>query len=200
METKVEIEVSARHIHLSKTDFCFLFDSDSKFVEVKELSQSNEFTTDKTVKVIGPDGELDVRFLSPFRGLTQVELSLTDCYEIGIRAPYETNVADGASEIIIKGDQGEIKRRAAIIATRHLHANSKEAKSLGLVSGQLVKLEVETRRGKLILENIVVKIANNYNLRVHLDTDEGNASGIDRKCYGKLIVNKEETTQKCDTE
>ncbi len=191
MNQRVEIEVSARHIHLSKEDFLFLFGADATFKEIGELSQENEYTTDKIVIIAGPDGELPARFLSPFRELTQVELSLTDCYQIGILAPYETDVADGAAEIIIKGDQGETKRNAAIVANRHLHANPAEARSLGIAADQQVKVVIETKRGKVFFDNVVVKIAGNFRLRVHLDTDEGNAAGILDHAFGKLIIDQE---------
>lgn len=188
MEIKVEIEVSARHIHLSKADFEFLFGSGVTYSEVKELSQRGEFKTDKKVKIIGPDGAVEATFLSPFRDTTQVELSLTDCYQIGISAPYEIDVFDGAANVKIKGGQGEINRRAAIVAKRHLHCNPKEAKEIGLIADQRIAVEITTDRGKITFDDVAVKIAKNYQLRVHLDIDEGNAAGISSQTFGKLII------------
>lgn len=192
MESKVEIEVSARHIHLSKTDFEFLFGPNATFSELHELSQRGEFKTDKEVEIIGPDGSLFATFLSPFRELTQVELSLTDCRQIGILAPYEIEISDGCSQISIKGSYGETSRCAAIVAKRHLHANGKEAKSLGFVDGQKVTVEVETKRGKITFFDVEVKIKSSYQLRVHLDTDEANAAGISGQTFGKLIIPKDD--------
>ena len=189
MARKVEVEVSARHIHLSKEDFNFLFGSGATFKEVKELSQKEEFATDKIVTISGPDGQLPARFLSPFREKTQVELSLTDCVAIGISAPYEIDVFEGAAEIKISADQGEIQRRAAIVARRHLHCNPAEASELGFKDGQKLMAKIKTERGSLIYSGIEVKIAPNYRLRIHLDTDEGNAAGISSKCFGYLIDN-----------
>jgi len=184
---KVEVEVSARHIHLSKSDYDFLFGAETPYKKIKELSQKEEFATDKMVKIVGPEGEVRARFLSPFRKKTQVELSLTDCLVIGINAPYEINVFDGAAEIIISGPQGEIERRAAIVARRHLHCNPKEAREIGLRDGQKLLVKIKTDRGSLIYSGVEVKIASNYQLRVHLDTDEGNAAGIKGRCFGYLI-------------
>lgn len=188
MESKVEIEVSARHIHLSNADFEFLFGPHATFSELHELSQRGEFKTDKEVEIIGPEGSLPVTFLSPFRELTQVELSLTDCRQIGISAPYEIEISDGCSQISIKGSYGETSRCAAIVTRRHLHANEKEARGLGLKDGQKVVVEVETERGKITFFDVDVKIKSTYQLRVHLDTDEANAAGISGQTYGKLII------------
>ena len=101
MSKKVEVEVSARHIHLSKNDFEFLFGPEGQYKEIKELSQSKEYATDKEVEIIGPRGKLSARFLSPFREKTQVEISATDCHQIGVFAPYEVDVSEGAAEIKI---------------------------------------------------------------------------------------------------
>lgn len=190
MNQEVEIEVSARHIHLSKEDFEFIFGSDATFSELKELSQRGEFKTDKQIEVIGPDGSVMATFLSPFRATTQVELSRTDCRQIGITAPYEIEISDGGSQISIKGSDGEISRQAAIVARRHLHSNEKEAKELGLTDGQKVAVEIESQRGKITFFDVEVKIKSSYQLRVHLDTDEANAAGISGQIYGKLIINK----------
>ena len=188
MSKKVEVEVSARHIHLSKNDFEFLFGPEGQYKEIKELSQSKEYATDKEVEIIGPRGKLSARFLSPFREKTQVEISATDCHQIGVFAPYEVDVSEGAAEIKIAGTAGEIKRRAAIIAKRHLHCNPGEARGIGIADGDHVTISVETKRGVIIFRSIEVKVARNYHLRLHLDTDEGNAAGISGRCFGELII------------
>ncbi|MFA5158353.1 MAG: PduL/EutD family phosphate acyltransferase [Patescibacteria group bacterium] len=188
MNKKVEIEVSARHVHLAKDDFELLFGKDAKFEQVHELNQSGEFSTDKKVTIIGPDGSLEARFLSPFRKRTQVELSLTDCHTIGINSPYEINVFDGAASVIIRGPLGEIERKSAIVAKRHLHLNPNEARELNIKDGQEITAIVQTDRGRIIFDNITSKIAANFNLRVHLDTDEGNAAGIKGKANGEIIL------------
>lgn len=188
MNKKVEIEVSARHIHLAKDDFELLFGKDAKFEEVHELSQSGEFSTDKKVQISGPDGSLEARFLSPFRKRTQVELSLTDCYAIGIKAPYEIDVFDGAALVTIRGPLGEIDRKSAIVAKRHLHLNPGEARELGIKDGQQITAAVQTERGKITFNDVTTKIAVNFNLRVHLDTDEGNAAGIGGRTDGEIHI------------
>lgn len=188
MEKKVEVEVSARHVHLTKNDYGLLFGFETPFKEMRELSQKKEYVTDKEVKIIGSKGEVEARFLSPFRAKSQVELSMTDCFDIGVNAPYEVNASDGATEVTIKGAAGEISRKAAIIAKRHLHLNAAQARELGLKDSDEITVCIKTSRGRIVMSDVEVKIARNYDLRIHLDTDEGNAAGISGKCFGELII------------
>ncbi|MCX6810900.1 MAG: PduL/EutD family phosphate acyltransferase [Candidatus Berkelbacteria bacterium] len=190
MKKEIEIEVSARHIHLSKDDYNFLFGAETPFKEIKELSQRKEFATDKIVTIVGPKGEIPARFLSPFRQETQTEFSLTDCYQIGVIAPYETEIIDGCADIILKTSNGEIHRCAMMIAKRHLHASPTDAAELKIKENQKVEIAVETPRGKIVFDDVNVKIDKNFQLRVHLDTDEGNAAGITDKCFGSLILDE----------
>lgn len=188
MKKEIEIEVSARHIHFSKNDFELLFGKDTSFEQLHELSQSGEFSTDKKVEIVGPKGKIEARFLSPFRERTQVELSATDCFSIGVEAPYEIDAFKGAASIKIRGPQGEIERKSAIVAKRHLHANPIEAEYLGITEGQQLSIVTQTERGTVYFKNVTVKIKKNFHLRVHLDTDEGNAAGIKGSITGELIV------------
>ena len=190
MKKEVEIEVSARHIHLSKSDYDFLFGAETPYKEIKELSQFDEFATDKIVTIVGPKGKLDVRFLSPFRPETQVEFALTDCFETGIVAPYETNIANGCANITLKTERAEIHRCALMVTKRHLHASPVDAKEFGISDGSQVKVAVATDRGRVVFDNVTVKVADNFQLRVHLDTDEGNAAGIKGAATGELIVDE----------
>ena len=187
MNKKVEIEVSARHIHLSKKDYDFIFGG-TQYKNIKELSQHGEFTTDKVVRLVGPRGEVSARFLSPFRDETQAEISLTDCIHIGVKPLFESDVHEGGSKVKIIGDSGEVDRKCIIVAKRHLHANTKDAKELNLHDRQRVSVIGDTKRGKVNFEEVVVKVADSYQLRVHLDTDEGNAAGITGQEFGELLI------------
>ncbi len=50
---KIPIEISARHIHLSKKDANILFGQDYQLTVNKKLSQPNQFAANETVKIIG---------------------------------------------------------------------------------------------------------------------------------------------------
>ena len=72
-ERGILIEVSARHIHLSKEDTHTLFGNAYQLKKVRELSQPGQFVAEETVRVIGPKGEFSqVRVLGPVRNETQI--------------------------------------------------------------------------------------------------------------------------------
>lgn len=183
---KVIIEVSARHIHLSESDYRSLFGTAQPKKE-RHLSQ-DDWATDKVVTIMGEKSKLSARVLIPFRKKTQVELSLTDCISIGLTAPFAISSEEDSSLVKIKGDIGEINMSAATVAKRHLHLSPYDAKKLKIDNRQQVTVEIETDRGKIIFENICAKIADHYSLAVHLDVDEGNAAGIKGETFGKLII------------
>lgn len=56
--------------------------------------------------------------------------------------------------------------------------------------GQLLDLTIKTERGGVIYSDVVVRIADHYRMRVHLDTDEGNAAGITEQSKGILTLEK----------
>ena len=60
MSTKIPIETSARHIHVSQEDFRFLFGEDAQLHYTKELSQSGDTTGSPGCTLIGPKGELTI--------------------------------------------------------------------------------------------------------------------------------------------
>jgi len=187
MNQQIEIEVSARHIHLSKKDYEILFGIDNQYKNLRELSQKGQFATDKKVVISNNGKTLDARFLAPFRDKTQVELSLTDCHHLGITAPYKINVDSESTEITISGSIGEIHRRSAIISQRHLHTNPIDSQKIGVSDGDRIAVKITTERGTIIFDDIVVRVEKDFQTRVHLDLDEGNAAGIVDKCYGEIL-------------
>ena len=88
MANQVVVEISARHVHVSKEDLETLFGKDYQLTVKKELSQPGQFACEERVRVVGTKGEFPaVSILGPCRNATQVELSLTDARSIGVVAP-----------------------------------------------------------------------------------------------------------------
>lgn len=185
----VKIGVSARHVHVTKDDLNILFGEGYKLTKKVDLSQPGQYACNEQVILKGPKGIIErVRILGPERGETQVEISKTDSFVLGINPPVR-NSGDlkGAAKITIVGPCGEITKDAAIIATRHVHATMEDAKKHGFEKKEFVKIMVKGEKGG-ILENVYVRISDNFSYEVHLDTDDANAFLIKNGDEAELIM------------
>ena len=65
-ETRVLINLSNRHIHVSKEDLEALFGAGHPLTKTKDLMQPGQFACDETVTIMGPKGKFEgVRILGP---------------------------------------------------------------------------------------------------------------------------------------
>ena len=87
-EKKVPVGISNRHVHVTKEHLAILFGPEHNLTPIKDLSQPGQFAADETVSLIGPKGRIDrVRILGPVRKQTQVEISRTDSFTLGLIPP-----------------------------------------------------------------------------------------------------------------
>lgn len=173
-----KIEISARHVHLSPADFATLFGADAELVKVRDLSVAGEFKSDKTVTIVGAKRNLErVAVLGPLRAQTQVEVSVTDTYTLGVTdvpARLSGNLA-GSAPVTLRGPQGEVTlREGMIVALRHLHISRADMAKYGLTDGQKIDITAGTTRA-VTFHEVVVRESQVATPVVHLDTDEGNA-------------------------
>ena len=62
------VEVSARHVHLSKEDVAVLFGEGKELTYVRDLSQPGQFVCEERVDIIGPKRSIaNVVILGPER-------------------------------------------------------------------------------------------------------------------------------------
>lgn len=185
---KLPIEISARHMHVSRKDLDLLFGKGYELTVKKNISQPGQFAAAESVKIITKKGELNLRIVGPVRAKTQVELSLTDAFKLGINPPTRVsgNLVEAAAIKII-GPKKTIIRNCAIIAKRHVHLSVAEARKLKVKNGQKVAIKIGGDRG-LIFNNVIVRSGDGHKLAAHFDTDEGNAAGINRKILGELLI------------
>jgi propanediol utilization protein len=183
---KVLVEVSARHVHLSQADVERLFGKGHRLIKMKQLSQPCEFACQETV-VIEANGRKigNVRVIGPADKRNQVELSKTDARFLKIEPKIKTNADKGDIKIKIKGAKGDVKV-PVIIKQRHLHCSAEDAKKLRLKNVQKIKVRISGKRA-LVFDNVVVRADKCYKLAVHLDTDEGNAAGIEGNAEGEIV-------------
>lgn len=186
---KVNIGVSARHIHVTKEDVKELFGEGYVLNKKNDLSQPGMYACEETVIIKGPKGTFEnVRIVGPERSKTQVEVSKTDMFKLGVDAPIRNSGdLDGASLVTIIGPKGSIERNAVIVAQRHIHATLEEAKAYGFENKKNISIKIDGLRGG-VLENVSVRISEDFKLEVHLDTDEANALSVKNGDMGELII------------
>ncbi|MBQ1467335.1 MAG: phosphate propanoyltransferase [Solobacterium sp.] len=187
---KFLVEVSARHIHLCREDMDILFGKGSELHPIKDLSQPGQYASEEKLTMKGPKGQLTARILGPLRKETQIEVSLTEARQLGVKAQIrESGDLDGTSgDLTLVGPCGEIVlERGVIAAKRHVHMTPADAENYGVVNGQIVAVKIETNGRSVIFGDTVVRVSNSYALAMHIDTDEANAAAIGGSAQGEIV-------------
>jgi acetate kinase len=188
-ERKIPIEVSAHHLHLSKENIKILFGSGSELTHRSDLSQPGQFACEETVNLIGPRGRVErVRVLGPARDETQVEISMTEEFKLGVKAPIRASgVLKGSPGITLEGPEGKVNTPHGVICSlRHIHMSPEDALSFGVRDKDIVSIHVEGER-KLIFGDVLVRVHPDFRLSMHIDTDEANAAYIQTGMSGILV-------------
>ena len=189
MDKKIPIEISARHIHLCQKDLEMLFGKGYQLRKLRKLSQADDFAAKERIDIkIGNKIIKDVRIVGSVRRETQIEISLTDAFNVNVKPVLRLsgNLKGTPGAVLIKGEKKLKIKQGVIIAQRHLHCSPNEAKLLKLKNGAFISVKVEGKRG-ITFHNIKVRVKQGYKLSLHLDTDEGNAAGIKRRDFGKIV-------------
>ena len=190
MDKKVMVEVSARHIHLSKEHLEILFGKGYELTPKKDLSQPGQFACEERVKVVGAKKELaGVSILGPVRPDTQVELSLTDARSIGVAAPVrESGDVKGSGSCKLVGPCGEVELTEGVIAAkRHIHMTVADGEKYGITDKQIVSVKIPTEGRSLIFGDVVARVSDSYAIAMHIDTDEANAACVPGSCTGEIL-------------
>ena len=191
METKILVETSARHVHVTKEALEILFGAGHELTVKKELSQPGQFASEERVTLVGPKKSIErVSILGPVRPDNQVELSFTDARTLGIDAPVrESGDIKGSAGCKIVGPCGEIEiSEGVIIAKRHIHFTPAQAEAYGVKDKQIVKVAINSEGRKTIYDDVVVRVKATFDAAMHIDTDEANAACAFGKCYGEIIL------------
>lgn len=180
MAKTLPIALSNRHIHLSQEHLDILFGEGYELTKLKDLSQLGQFACEEKIDVVGPKATIKgVRILGPVRPETQLEISVTDAFKLGvspeIRNSGEIIGTPGAKLIGPKGEVGVDK--GLIVAARHIHMHTTDGEKFGVKDNDIVKIRVGGPRG-LIFENVLVRVNDSYALEMHVDVEEGNAAGV----------------------
>jgi len=175
----IPVGVSARHVHLSQKDADILFGPGYKFNVLYPLGQPGQYAAVETVTAKTDVGEIPgLRILGPVRGMTQLEISLTDARRLGVLVPVRISAAGGGGGVTLVGPKGQVlMKEGAIAAMRHIHMSPLDALDFDVTDGDMVKVRSVDGR-TVVFENVVVRVNPEYSLEFHVDTDEANASGL----------------------
>ena len=182
------VEVSARHVHLTREAVDVLFGAGHQLGKKKMLSQPGEFLSEERVKLVTPKGQIDnVAVLGPERKAVQVELSATDAKSLGLKAPVNlSGDLTGAADVVIIGPNGILKADGTvIIAKAHLHLTPADAQHYGLCDGQIISVRIDSPR-PITLNGVVARVRSDMALAMHIDFDEANAGSVGPNATGTL--------------
>ena len=167
----VNVEVSARHVHLSQEDIEKLFGAGYELKVKKEIAGG--FVAEERLTITGPK-----------RSMERVAI-------LGVDAPIRlSGDLAGTPGIKLTAENGNSVETEAgcIVAQRHVHLSEEDAAKLGVEQNQNVDLKIDTgKKRALVFGDVIVRIGGPVSV-VHLDTDEGNAACTGRACVGTVIA------------
>ena len=182
---EIKVGISNRHVHLTREDVDILFGKDYNLTVRNYLDQPGQFATEETVILkTNKNIKENVRIVGPIRNYTQVEVLESDKDYFGINPPVRNSGdLDNSERITIIGPKGEItKDNICIIANRHIHINSRD--NYNLKEDQIVKVKYNNK----IIDNVHIKIADNFALAFHINKDDAQNNNIEN---GSVVILKE---------
>jgi acetate kinase len=178
---RVPVAISARHAHLSQSTIDQLFGAGHQLQPKTVLSQAGHFSAQETIRVIGPRGALEhVRLMGPPRAHDQLEISRSDEFLLGIDAPVRIS-GDLANTpgATLEGPRGRVTLQHGVIcARRHIHMSPVDAALFGISDCDTVSVRIDSEGRDLTFADVSVRVAPDFTLELHLDTDEANAAGV----------------------
>lgn len=186
---KISIGVSNRHVHLTKEHLEILFGEGFELVNLKNLHQPTNFVSDSFVTLKTEKSTIEhVRVLGELRKYTQVEISKTDAYKLGINPPVrDSGDLEGSAPITLIGPNGEVNlKEGCIIATRHIHITPAQMKEFGFEGKKEVSIRLGGEKGGII-DHVHLKVDELSYFELHLDTDDANAHFIKEGDIGEIL-------------
>ena len=185
----IPIAISGRHAHLCRKTIDALFGPGHELQPRNPLKQVGQYAAQETITLIGPHASIPhVRVLGPPRSADQIEISRTDEVTLGLHAPLRiSGDLGGTPGLVLEGPRGRVQLESGVVrALRHIHMSPEDARRLQVHDHQVVQAAVDGPR-PVVFGNVVVRVADDYRLELHLDTDEGNAAGVEPGTTARLI-------------
>lgn len=186
---EIKVGVSQRHIHLSREHLDILFGKGYELTKKKVL-MGREYASEECVTLVGPSLKAieKVRVLGPVRKDTQVEISRTDTFVLKVSPPVRPSGKIKDSEkLVIVGPKGTVYlKEGVIIANRHIHLTPDYAKRHNIEDGDYVDVMVESIKPTKFYD-VQVRVRDDFNVEMHIDTDDANSAGIRNGDLVKII-------------
>lgn len=190
---QIKVGVSQRHIHLSQEDLETLFGKGYELT-VKKYLMGREFASNEVVTLVGPSLKSieNVRVLGPVRKNTQVEISRTDTFVLKVSPPVRpSGNIEGSEKIVIVGPKGTVYlKEGVIIANRHIHLTPEYAAMNGIKDNDYVDVEIEGIKPTRFYD-VQVRVRDDFNVEMHIDTDDANAAGLKNGAKVTIIKKSE---------
>lgn len=173
---RIPVGVSNRHVHLSQEHLEQLFGAGYNLTFWKDLVQPGQYACKEVVSIVGTKGIIEnVRVIGPVRKQTQVEISRTDSFKLGIKPPIRlSGDLEGTPGCVLVGPKGMVSLNSGvIIAARHIHMTPPMANQYGIHDKDQVSVLVDGERG-VVFNNVIVRVSQNSALEFHVDLDEAN--------------------------
>jgi len=175
------VNVSARHCHLTAAAVETLFGKGRTLTPMKWLYQKGQYAAQEAVTLIGPRSRVisNLRILGPCRDLNQVELALTDAIALGFDVPIrQSGSIAGSPGCMLMGPAGFLELPEGVIrAAPHVHLSPEDAAFYGVRAGDFLRLRVGGPCGTTF-DRLLARVHADFQLEVHIDTDEGNACAL----------------------
>jgi len=180
--SRLVVNASARHMHLSQADLETLFGPGHQLKPLRPLYQQGNFAAEETVVLIGPRGRSisNLRILGPVRSVSQIELAFTDAVMLGIEnLPIRlSGDIEGTPGAFVMGPQGVVELSQGVIrAAMHAHMTPADAEFYRVRHRDVMKLKVGDGAG-VTFDHVHVRVDPAFRLEVHMDTDEANACAL----------------------
>lgn len=176
----IPVAISNRHVHLSRKAREVLL-GDRALTVKKYLGQPGQFAAEEALMVMGPKGFFEaVRVVGPERAECQIELSVSDCRNLGVDAVLrDSGRLQGTPGLYLVGPEGVWKMdKGVIVAQRHIHMLPEEALKYGVKDKDLVRIRYNSGPRKGILGDVLIRVGSQAALECHVDREEANALGI----------------------
>ncbi len=185
----IKVGVSARHVHLSQHDLDVLFGKGYQLTK-KKMLMGDQFAAEECVTLVSPSLRSieGVRVLGPVRKDSQIEISRTDTFKLKVSPPVRpSGDIKGSAPMALVGPKGSVfLNEGCIIANRHIHMTPADAAKYNIKDNDIVDVEIQNSKPTRFY-NVQVRVREDFDTEMHIDTDDANACAIKNGDYVKII-------------